>query len=304
MEFMLLMLVLAPFAALFSGGDGSEAPADGDGEVEQSQNGNDDLEAETDDDHAFLAGGGNDSLHGAGGDDALAGQAGNDVIAGGLGDDIMLGGAGDDRMYGNEGNDIMVGGAGNDLMQAGAGNDLLYSLGGADTIRGFDGNDLIDGRDVDGLLTKSASAIMPNVIENNLDAIINARFGENMTDAQVDLFQSELLSTGPGAADRLDGGNGNDFIRGDAGDTMVGGAGNDTFSIYNGPGAPVVVDDYDPANEDIQLVVANTLQGRLTMVDVAGGVELRVGTETLAFVRGTTVAAMDVSNITLQRFAA
>jgi hypothetical protein len=309
MEILLFMFLLAPLAGLLGGG--SDEPVDepvdepivdggGDGVVEQRFNANNEMAGIDGEDHAFLAGRGNDTLTGADGIDALAGQAGNDLISGEEDRDLLLGGAGDDSVYGGSGNDLLVGGGGNDVMQGGVGNDDLWSGGGADTINGGDGNDFIFGTDIDGLLIRNQSNIISPSARDGLDSDLTFAFGENLGDGQRALFQADLVSPGEARPDMLFGNAGNDVLVGDAGDTMNGGGGVDEYSIVNGPGAPVVINGYEPNAEEIYIFTSNTAPiGALNFVDVAAttgvpaSVQVRLGTEIVAVLNGTTAAALD-----------
>ncbi|WP_137125848.1 Hint domain-containing protein [Roseomonas sp. HF4] len=84
----------------------------------------------------YVAGGGDDSVHGGGG---------NDTLFGGTGSDTLRGETGDDRLVGGEGDDSLDGGDGADLLQGGAGNDTLNGGGGGDTLDGGPGDDLMTG---------------------------------------------------------------------------------------------------------------------------------------------------------------
>lgn len=310
MEFLLVLLLLAPLAGLFSGG-GDDEPEEGDGPVEQAGNGNDTLSAADDRDHAFLAGGGNDNLTGQGGADALAGQAGSDLIAGGAGGDLLFGGAGDDTLYGQIGDDLVVGGAGNDLVQGGAGEDYLIGGNGSDTLRGFDGDDFLNGLDIDGVSVRTELSIpRPGQIEGIRNGL-QGFFGQTMTESQFDLFEQEFLSqrngagvvdTGNTGVDVIQGGNGNDILLGNAGDILTGEAGADEFRIVEGAGAPVVISDYDPDSEEIRIYVPQSSTDALSFADVAGRVELRIGAEVVGILNGTTVAELDQTRISVVRF--
>jgi Ca2+-binding RTX toxin-like protein len=279
------------------------ALVDGDGLVRQTLGTNDNIAGTNGRDHAFLAGGGNDTLTGANGADALAGQSGNDVISGWDGGDLVLGGAGDDTLYGQNGDDVLVGGAGNDLVQGGTGNDSLIGSGGADTLRGYDGNDLLIGADINGTITPNAASMVPNNIEYGLLDNLTSRFGQNMSVEQVNTMFDELYSEGAPLSDVLEGGNGNDTLWGDAGDTLTGGSGVDTYWIDDAAGGPAVITDYDPGTESIYLYVPQTDTGALTAVNVSGGVELRIGSNALAVLNGVNAASLNLDKIIVERLA-
>ncbi len=113
--------------------------------------------SQSEDDNAFIGGGGADGLSGGKGDDILIGGGGNDTLIGNAGNDIIFGGEGVDTLVGGEGNDYLSGGGGkdtifadvqdsvgdtgNDIIMAGADDDIVFSSGGSDRISLGDGND-------------------------------------------------------------------------------------------------------------------------------------------------------------------
>lgn len=305
MEFLFLLLVLSPLAALFSGGDGDPVvEPDDDGHVDQNFNADNAMNAEEGKDNALLAGGGDDTVSGADGRDVLAGQAGDDAMSGGDNGDFVLGGAGNDTLYGNSGADLLVGGAGNDQMAGGVGNDVMFSNAGADLMLGGEGDDLLVGLDVDGALTGSISDIITPKLEADMGKFLGDTFGSNLGANQSDLIIADLKSTGAPGSDELRGGTGQDHLIGDAGDTLIGGAGDDRFTVVNGPGDAVVISGFDPAVEDIRIMVANTETGALTFADVPGGVELRIGGSAVAFLNGATASDLNPAQFVVERLAA
>lgn len=310
MEVLLLLLVLSPLAALFSGGDTTDdggenpgGPTEADGLVQQRFDADSEMTAQDGNENVLLAGAGDDTLDGGDGRDVMVGQAGNDVMTGGDNGDFLLGGAGDDEVYGNSGNDLLVGGGGNDSMAGGEGNDTLFASAGSDRMLGGDGNDVLVGLDVDGGLTRASSIITP-AFEADMNKFLDDNFGTKLGGNQSDLVIADLKSTGAVGSDELRGGLGNDSLIGDAGDTLVGGAADDSFSVVDGVGGPVVISDFDPAMEDIRILVANNVMGSLTMANVTAGVELRVGANVVAVLNETTMAELGQAQIRLVRVAA
>jgi len=179
-------------------------------------------------------------------DQLTIGTAGDDTITGTDGSDSVMGEAGDDRIFLEGGDDAgdpsliaeddldaatspeeflkaletsglfgAVGGTGDDYIDGGHGDDAITGSQGDDTLRGNLGSDLLF--DLEG--------------ENQL-------FGGYGDD---ELGATDLT----GAPDLLDGGGNDDFLIGDKGDTMTGGEGSDTFSIWWHEGdAPVHITDY------------------------------------------------------------
>ncbi len=183
-----------------------------------------------------------DALDDTTGDDTLDGDQTDERFFGGEGDDLIHGGAGNDHIYGQTGSDTVSGGEGQDTIAMGEGNDFYGFDGtdatneaGDDLVRGGQGNDWL--QDADGSDTLYGGL--------GDDILIGA--GEE-TDADADL---------------LGGGYGDDVIIGDNGDTINGGAGDDTFGVLFtfGNGAdPVTLSDYDPANEALTIAVSDDLE--------------------------------------------
>ncbi|MHA6324266.1 Hint domain-containing protein [Roseivivax sp. CAU 1753] len=155
----------------------------------------------------FEGGAGADSISAGGGDDTLDGGDGSDTLDGGAGNDSVSGGAGNDTLFGGDGSDTLDGGAGNDSLSGDAGNDSLFGGTGDDTLRGGDGADTLDGGADEDSLSGGAGD--------------DSLFGGGGADT---------LDGGDGA-DSLSGGDGDDVLYGGDGDTVTGGAGDDTFYI-------------------------------------------------------------------------
>ncbi|WP_157218844.1 calcium-binding protein [Flavisphingomonas formosensis] len=143
-----------------------------------------------------------------------------DRIDGGDGNDVITGSAGGDTLYGGRGSDTLYGGDGNDVFAVGAdsGVDTIYGGNGTDAIRAF-GN--------------SASVVWPNVSGvETVDGGTYSNFrilGTSGADS-IDLTDVTLRHV-----ERIDGGDGNDTIRGSVGgDTIYGSTGDDR--LYGGAG--------------------------------------------------------------------
>ncbi|MEH1796913.1 beta strand repeat-containing protein [Nostoc sp.] len=212
----------------------------------------------------------NDNIVGNSGNDTLStGNGGNDTIDGGIGDDLLsvdfsdatagitstfnpttnigsitagtnqvsyknierlniLGTAYDDNILGNSGNDTLSGGAsGNDTIDGGIGDDLLS----------------VDFRDATAGITTTFNAI------TNIGSITA---GTN----QVSYQNIERLNiSGTAYDDNIVGNNGNDTLFGGTGgnDILTGGDGNDTFAFNIYGQGLTRVDDFNVANEFIQV---------------------------------------------------
>jgi len=231
----------------------------------------------------LTGGSGNDVIHGGDGDDVITGGPGNDVIDGGLDSDtasyadapsavtvsLLAGtaqdthGAGVDtltgieNLYGSAFGDILVGDSSSNILQGQAGDDLFVGGAAADTINGGAGTDRVDyswesgGGDVFVNLSSFTFTLTSGVQVGPWQAQDTYGF--------VDTLSSiEHIITGSGndtvigstAAERIETGAGNDFIRGGGGnDILAGGAGNDTYSQVM-PGDVI----YEFANEGIDQI--------------------------------------------------
>jgi Ca2+-binding RTX toxin-like protein len=231
------------------------------------------------------AGAGDDVVYGDGGDDTIDGEAGNDTLVGGAGDDKLNGGTGDDMLDGGVGNDTINGGDGNDLISGGEGSDNLQGAAGVDEIHGGDGDDKINGGGSADILFGDAGKDTIYGSDGN-DQIhggadndqLHGEGGDDTIhgDAGNDTFyggigQDTLIGgegndqvygqdgndtlIGGAGNDKLDGGTGNDTIVAGAGDTVVGGTGDDVVEIAMDAGAPASIDG-GAGNDTVKLVAA------------------------------------------------
>jgi Ca2+-binding RTX toxin-like protein len=141
-----------------------------------------------------------------------SGRAGNDIIQGSDADNKIYGQGGDDWVEGGAGNDRIDGGNGHDQLRGGTGTNTLYGRDGWDSFTstgrdsawGGPGNDTFMSWDY------TTGTVNPNPVKF---------YGEAGDDT---------LSGGL-ATDFLDGGAGNDELRGSMSDSLRGGSGNDQF---------------------------------------------------------------------------
>ena len=174
-------------------------------------------------------------VNGGGGDDVITGRvgladliklelsggAGNDTIRGGDGDDYISGGDDDDDLSGGQGDDVIVGDRGADIMKGNAGNDrMIWNNGdGSDVMEGGNGWDTAEVNGSD----DAGDAFRISAGEDGRVDFERTNFG-NFT---LDIGSTEVLE--------VNGGGGNDFIKGEAGLAglidlkLSGGAGNDTL---------------------------------------------------------------------------
>ena len=224
--------------------------------------------------------GGNDVLNGAGlpagalpllvdggaGNDHLTGSVAADELLGGDGRDTLLGGLGDDLLRGGAGDDVLIGGDGGDRMDGGDGNDRLVWNPGDDTDV-FEGGAGIDTAEINGggaaeVFTVTANgdrvridrtdpapfAVDAGTMEN---VVIAMNGGDDAFSATGNLSALVKLTVDGGAgndsirggngADVLLGGDGDDFIDGNQGnDVAFLGAGDDRFVWNPGDGSDVI----------------------------------------------------------------
>jgi Ca2+-binding RTX toxin-like protein len=195
----------------------------------------------------------------------LTGTDDGDTLDGGLGDDMLFGGAGDDELTGNMGNDAMFGDDGNDTLLAGAGDDALFGGDGDDTLAGGWGDDILIG--------------------DNGNDLLNGGGGNDVIDGNDD----------DGGFDYINGGAGDDLLLAGVGDHLNGGDGADTFSVL--PGGHNTIDDFNPAEDMIEITYAGDVPPVLTTITDADGTTLLADDAVVARLSGVT--ALDTSTILL-----
>ena len=211
-------------------------------------------------------------LFGLAGADELDGGAGDDRLVGGAGDDRLVGGAGDDWLAGNTGADVLVGGDGADLLRGGAGIDfasyensnvgVIVRLYDGKSRRGhaegdrFVGHDAVEYLDAGGELQQREVPDIEGLLGSDHGDVLIGDLRDNRLEggAGNDLLRGDsgggpgggddLLRGGPGE-DRLYGGAGDDALEGGPGaDQFWGGAGYD-FVSYRTSSAGVEIHLYD-----------------------------------------------------------
>lgn len=220
------------------------------------------------------AGSGDDTVTGGPGDDLLYGNEGNDTLNGGLGNDFLNGNQGDDTIKGGEGNDTLRGGKDNDLLLGCSGDDLAWGDLGNDTIEGGEGNDTLNG-----------SSGTDSLTGENGDDFLNGNEDNDTLDGGAG---NDTLRGGK-QSDTITGGNGDDWIWGDLGnDSLSGGAGSDRFVLASGAGSDVIADFTD--GQDFIAFAGGLTASQVAVVPIVGGVEIRVGGETLATINNISAA--------------
>lgn len=256
MEFLFLLLPVLLLGGLVSGGGSDEdddAPSPQAGEIALGTSENDILDGEDRND-LLLGGRGGDDISGAGGNDVLVGEFGSDTLSGGVGIDVLIGGDGRDALYGGTESDLLIGGDFSDELFGGGGDDVLIGGSGADTIAGEAGNDTLFGVDYEDIDTALAD------IAVDLTTTLRSGFGSSVSDQTLDRISVAVQSGNPfdSSPDELNGGDGQDFILGNDGDTLAGGAGADDFAVLREAGdRSVRIEDFDPATETLTVLVSN-----------------------------------------------
>jgi len=210
-----------------------------------------------------------DFIDGLGGNDTIHGFAGNDILIGGDGNDVVTGDAGDDRLQGGAGDDFLNGGAGADTADYSGNAAVTVSLAlttaqdtlgaGVDTLTSVEN---LIGSSGDDRLTGNAVA---NVIEggdgddvlNGAGGVDTVSFEHALRAVTVDLTLTSAQDTGAGSDklfnfENVTGSSFGDTLRGTADNNVIdGGGGNDW--MYGGAGDDTyVVDSYgDHVSENV-----------------------------------------------------
>lgn len=192
-------------------------------------------------DDLVQGGAGDETLYGYAGNDTINALQGADLLYGGIGDDSLHSGSGDDTVSGAAGNDILINDGGNDLLYGGLGDDRFWLgdvvYGSSGTAWGGDGDDsfvvtttgtIYGGTGTDTLVLAWGYASLNHAVTLNFAAALaTSANGLAMTWRGIERL---MLTTG-NAADSLVGGGGDDYFTVGAGHNRVSaGAGNDTVS--------------------------------------------------------------------------
>ncbi len=147
--------------------------------------------------------------------DIITGTSGNDTLFGTAGPDAISGLAGNDRLYGGTGNDILQGNAGNDLLVGGVGNDSYFVDTQSDVIVEIAGNGTRD------RVVTTVNYVLGAGANIEVMTTTNA-LGTEALNLTGNAFAQTII--GNAGANRLEDGLG-------AADTLIGGAGNDTYVV-------------------------------------------------------------------------
>jgi M6 family metalloprotease-like protein/uncharacterized repeat protein (TIGR01451 family) len=179
------------------------------------------------------------TVHGTSGPDVLVGTASSDVICGYGGDDTLYGDGGGDLLYGGAGNDTLVGGLDNDYEFGGDGDDRFEQEGGENGLDSFSGGAGRDTADY-GSRANAVALSIDGLANDGERATTNTPSGSEGDDVAPDVeilrggLGNDLLG-GDGAANRLEGGEGNDTLTGGAGPDELAGEGGADY-LDDGPG--------------------------------------------------------------------
>lgn len=236
------------------------------------------------------------TLTGSAGRDNLSGLDGNDTISGGAGADTLAGGNGEDMLNGGDDDDSLLGGWQSDTLNGGAGLDRL--VGDVEWLNGTGAHDRLNGDDGDDLLIGDAVNIFSSG-KGGSDRLAGGG-GNDVLIGDAD----NMKDSGRGGADTLDGGDGNDWLYGDGrswtvgvtggidrlnggsgDDHLVGGGSADMFIFQLGSGADEISDYARAEGDRIDLSAFDIAFDQLSFANVAGGVRIELGTDSI-FVRG------------------
>jgi Ca2+-binding RTX toxin-like protein len=203
-----------------------------------------------------------DVLVGNAGADTLVGNAGADTIDGGAGSDNIDGGLGADSITGGDANDTITGGAGADNLTGGAGNDVFVytassesTTGSIDTITDFTSG--ADKLDLSAILGNSIGLYMGSAATDNATKLLFTASGTSPQAAYnvgdkllyVDLDHNGLINSsdlvislpnvstltyadlGSNFNDSSNGAGLTKALTASPTDSLLGGAGNDTFTV-------------------------------------------------------------------------
>lgn len=185
----------------------------------------------------FNGDGGNDYIVGQGLNDLINGGRHNDYVAGGAGADLLFGDNGDDTVLGGTGNDVLAGGFGHDFTDGGDGDDIIYNIeqddiaysAKSDHVEGGAGNDDIAATADDYVGGGHGDDVIWLIDDKGIGH--GAAHGDDGNDAIVGSAADDWLWTGMdwllfypqdwslsnklehgGFHDKLDGGDGNDWV--------------------------------------------------------------------------------------------
>ncbi len=163
---------------------------------------------------------------------------------------------------GNTGNNILTGNVGNNALNGGNGNDTLSGGAGNDTLSGGAGNDIY-------LIDDTSDTIVENASQGTADEVRTSLSFSLASLANVEwltlLGTANLDGTGNTASNRITGNSGDNILDpGTAGtDTLIGGAGNDTYKVGRTSGITIT----ELTGEGIDTVVSTVTHSLANFVE-------------------------------------
>ncbi len=182
-------------------------------------------------------------------DNIIQGNDGVNTLIGNDGNDTLIGGAGNDSLNGGNGNDTLDGGTGVDNMAGGAGDDTYFIDNASDVVSEGTGQ----GTDTEfSSVSYTSSSLVERLILTGT-ADINAT-GNNLTNCTL---------TGNSGNNVMDDGGG----RPGGLDTLIGGAGNDTYHFNNS--GDVIIENLNEGTDTVVSTFNMTLGANLENLIIA-----------------------------------
>src|SRR5262245_32149265 len=173
-----------------------------------------------------------------------------------------------ETVTGTSGNDILPGLGGDDTISGLAGNDTLDGGTGADTMTGGVGNDTYAVDNVGDVVTENASG-GTDTVNTSINYVLTANV-ENLTM----LGSADLQGYGNSLANTITGNAGNNLLNGFGGaDTMVGGAGNDTYFVDDA--GDMVMENASEGSDVVFATVDQTLGPNVETLTLQGSADLQ-----------------------------
>jgi Ca2+-binding RTX toxin-like protein len=179
----------------------------------------------------LTAGSGDQILYGTAGNDTLVGGLGNQQLYGGSDHDSIIGGTGSQTLSGGAGNDILIGGTGAQQLLGGSDNDTIVAGYGAQVLDGGQGFDTVDFSKLHGKLDLDLDLYFATFTDAATGAVTT--YGVKSFDTVVGTNEGTIFEGAQSTPRAYIGGAGNDRFQSESGgDTVISGAGADTFRWF------------------------------------------------------------------------